>query len=110
MRSRSKRAYKRAVYTKGEINKLIDSLCHPMCKANPGILIVDGFIHGLVERNPPLSIRKFLKHNLPMLIEEVSRTYGREGYKTARELRKAVKASIELAERLKRRKDASMKL
>jgi len=91
-------------YTKGEINRLIDSLCHPLSKTNPAMLIIDGFLHGLVERNPPLSVRKFLRHNIPMLMEEVGRTYGREGYKAAKELRKAIQSSIELAQNLRRRK------
>jgi len=104
MKSRSKRARMDTAYTKGEMNKLIDSLCHPLSKANPPMLILDGLLHGLVERNPPLSVRKFLRHNIPMLIEEVGRTYGREGYKAAKELRKAIQSSIKLAQNLRRRK------
>jgi hypothetical protein len=100
----------RTIYTKGEINRLIDSLCHPLSKMNPAMLIIDGFLHGLIERNPPLSARKFLKHNIPMLIEETGRIYGGEGYKTAKELRKAIQPSIRLAENLKKRKKVLMKL
>lgn len=74
------------------------------------MVVLDGFLHGMVERNPPLSARKFLKHNMPMLIEETGRKYGGEGYKTARELSKAFRSSIKLAENLKRRKRDIMKL
>jgi len=109
MRRRSKAARTKTIYTKGEINKLIDSLCHPLSKANPAMLILDGFLHGLVEMNPPQSARKFLKHNIPTLIEETGRTYGKEGYKTAKELRKAMQLSMKLAENLKRREKALMK-
>jgi len=104
MKRGSKKVRMETFYTKGEINKLIDSVCHPLSKANPAMLILDGFLHGMVERNPPLSARKFLKHNLPMLIEETGRIYEREGYKTAKELKKAIQLSIKLAENLKRRK------
>ncbi len=100
----------RTVYTKGEINELIDGLCHPLSKANPAMLIVDGLLHGLVEMNPPLSARKFLKHNIPRLIEETGRICGGEGYRTARELSKAFQSSIKLAENLRRRKRAMMSL
>jgi len=55
-------------YSKGELNKLIDILCHPLFDTNEGFILVDGFLHGLVEQDPPLSIRKFMKYNLPGLI------------------------------------------
>lgn len=60
-------------YTKGELNKLIDSLCHPLFKTNEGFMLVDGLLHGLVEQNPPITIRKFIKHNLPTLIEQIKK-------------------------------------
>lgn len=55
-------------YTTGDLNKLIDSLCHPLIKTNEGFLLVDGLLHGLVEQNPPKSIRKFVKYSLPKII------------------------------------------
>ena len=104
LRSRPKRENIRTVHTKGELNKIVDSLCHPLSKADPAMLILDGFLHGLIERDPPLSARKFLKHNIPRLIEEIGRTYGKEGYKAAKELGKAVRSSIRQVENLRRRK------
>jgi hypothetical protein len=53
--------------------------------------------------NPPQSARKFLKHNLPMLIEETGRICGGEGYKNAKELGKAIQSSMKLAENLRKR-------
>ena len=55
-------------YSKGELNKLIDVLCHSLFKTNEGFILVDGFLHGLVEQNLPLSIKKFMKYSLPKLI------------------------------------------
>ena len=61
-------------YTKGELNKLIDSLCHPLFKVDKGFIILDEFLHALIEQNPPLTIRKFIRHNLPKLIQQIKRT------------------------------------
>jgi hypothetical protein len=59
--------------TQGELNKLIDSLCHPLSKENKGFILVDGLLHGFVEQNPPVTIRKFIKYNLPKLIEQLGK-------------------------------------
>jgi len=61
------------LYTKGELNKLIDTLCHPIFQENPGFILIDGLLHGLVEQNPPQTVRKFIQHNLPKLIETLKR-------------------------------------
>ena len=37
------------LYTKGELNKLADSLCHPLFKVDKGFIILDGFLHALIE-------------------------------------------------------------
>jgi len=60
---------RRGPYSKGKLNKLIDSLIQPLAGEDPGILLVDGFLHALVEQNPPLTVRKFLRYNLPSFIE-----------------------------------------
>ena len=60
-------------YTKGELNKLIDNLCHPLFKTNEGFILVDGLLHGLVEQNPPITIRKFIEYNLPKLIDQIKK-------------------------------------
>jgi len=60
-----------APYTKAELNRLIDSLCHPLFDIDKGFIVLDGFLHALVEQNPPLTIRKFIRHNLPRLIKNM---------------------------------------
>jgi hypothetical protein len=60
-------------YTTGELNKLIDSLCHPLSKANNGFILVDGLLHAIVEQNPPVTIRKFIKYNLPEIIKQLQK-------------------------------------
>jgi hypothetical protein len=61
-------------YSKGELNKLIDSLIHPLSKTDKSFILVDGFLHGLVEQNPPASVKKFIKYNLPELIKQLEKT------------------------------------
>lgn len=58
-------------YTTGELNCLIDDLLHPLYKVNEGFVLVDGVMHGLVEQNPPQSVKKFIRYNLPKIMEEV---------------------------------------
>ena len=60
-------------YTKGELNKTVDALLHPLVKVDPWFLVFDGVIHGLVERNPPETVAKFVQYNLPKLIAELLR-------------------------------------
>jgi len=55
-------------YTTGELNRTIDALLHPLAKEDPAFLVVDGVLHGIVERNPSESVLKFIHHNLPKLL------------------------------------------
>ena len=57
-------------YTKGGLNKIIDSLCHPLFQTNEGFILVDGILHAMVEQNPSTSIQKFIKYNLPIVLEQ----------------------------------------
>lgn len=71
MNSASKAKKKRSEpYTTGELNRLVDDLCHPFYKENQGYMLVDAVLHGLVERNPPESVKKFLRYNLPTIVKE----------------------------------------
>lgn len=58
-------------YTKGELNYMIDDMLHPLYKVNEGFVLVDRVLHGLVEQNPPQSVKKFIKCNLPAMMKEV---------------------------------------
>jgi hypothetical protein len=37
---------------------------------NEGFVLVDGVLHGLVEQNPPQSVKKFIKYNLPAVMKK----------------------------------------
>ena len=73
MRRDRRKKRKQRPYSKAELNKLIDALCHPLFETNKGYILVDGLLHGLVEQNPPLSLRKFIKYNLPKLIQQIEK-------------------------------------
>jgi len=57
----------------GPVNRTIDGLLHPHFKQYPFLILVDGLLHGLNEMDPAKSIRKFLRHNAPKLLEELQR-------------------------------------
>ena len=58
---------------KGKLNKLVDDVMHPHFKQHPATIIIDGFLHAIVEQNPDESLRKFVKYNLPKLLEASSK-------------------------------------
>jgi hypothetical protein len=61
-------------YSKGEINKLIDTLIHPLERTDKRFVLVDVLLHGLVEQNPPQTVRKFIKYKLPDLIRQLEKS------------------------------------
>jgi hypothetical protein len=56
------------------VNRLIDAFIHPLAKRHPGLLILDGIVHGLIEKNPSETAAKFIQYNLPKLLSEYSRS------------------------------------
>ena len=59
------------LFTRGEQNRVIDSIIHPFRKTDKGFVLVDGILHGLVERDPPQSALKFVKFNLPIIMNQL---------------------------------------
>lgn len=64
---------RKASYTKGELNKLIDGICHPLCEGDKRFLLLDGFLHALVEQDPPVTVMKFVKYNLPEIVKQLKK-------------------------------------
>jgi len=64
------RRKRRSLYSKGELNRLIDGLLHPLFDMNPAFSLVDAILHGFVEQNPSETAFKFLRYNLPKIIGE----------------------------------------
>ena len=75
-RSRPARRKTRGIYSKGEVNRLIDGLIHPLFDINSAFRFVDAILHGLVEKNPPETALKFLRYNLPRIIGELTEKKG----------------------------------
>lgn len=80
-------------YTKGQINKLIDSIVHPLAKRDEPLLVLDGFLHALVERSPSLSTKKFLVYNIPTLMSHLA-----EDRKTAKMVEHFTRDAMKLTE------------
>ena len=58
-------------YSRGQVNYIIDSFCHPLFKVNKNFILLDGALHGLVEKNPKQTAKKFIKYNLHTIINEI---------------------------------------
>lgn len=59
-------------YTKGELNYVIDDVVHPWYAEHVGFVLVDEVLHALVEQNPGVVTRKFLRYNLPEIIKRIA--------------------------------------
>jgi len=60
--------------TTGELNKIIDALIHPLAKTDASYIVLDTILHGIVEQNPSTTIRKFIKYNLPKIVDQFEKT------------------------------------
>ena len=68
---RRKRSTRKKVCSKGDLNRLTDAVIHPLYKKNQALRLLDGAVHAAIERNPKMSAKKFVKYNLPDLINEI---------------------------------------
>lgn len=59
----------RGTYTSGELNKIIDSVLHPLARKDKRFYALDLGFHALVEQDPVLSAKKFLRYDLPKILE-----------------------------------------
>jgi len=64
---------KRRLYSEGQLNRLIDSLLHPLFNRNPELMMVDTILHAIIEQNAPETVKKFLRYNLPRIITELTK-------------------------------------
>lgn len=58
---------------KGELNRIIDNLIHPYFRNYPALILVDGFLHALVEQDLDTSVKKFARYNIPKLLRHLAR-------------------------------------
>jgi Asp-tRNA(Asn)/Glu-tRNA(Gln) amidotransferase B subunit len=75
MKAKKKISRKKAntLYSKGQLNYLIDATIHPLTDKNTSFVLVDELLHILVEKNPSISLTKFVRYNLPQIIRKVAK-------------------------------------
>jgi hypothetical protein len=66
---------RRKPYSAGELNRLVDSFIHPFYREHEGLRLLDGLLHGLIEQNPPASLKKFIHYNLPEIVKKISKKW-----------------------------------
>jgi hypothetical protein len=62
-------------YSPGELNKLIDATVHPLTRNDLPLWVVDGVLHGIVEQNPDVSVKKFVRYNVPKIIQQLTKQH-----------------------------------
>jgi hypothetical protein len=67
--TRKNSAASRQLYTPGELNRLVDAILHPLARHNPSLMLLDGLIHSVIEKNPKQSVVKFVQYDLPKVVE-----------------------------------------
>ena len=68
---RRKKRKTKTSYSPGELNRLIDAVVHPLSQTDKRFFLLDGFLHGLVERDPPQTVRKFVRYNLVEILKQL---------------------------------------
>lgn len=70
LRRNKRRAYQ---YTKGQLNRAIDSLYPPLSKGNSTVVVLDVILHGLVKQKASETVVKFIRYSLVQMIAEISK-------------------------------------
>jgi hypothetical protein len=66
----------------GEGNQIIDAIFHPQAKSDPRYWLVDGIAHGIIEQDPIASLQKFIRYNVPKMVEQyLKQNYRRKRYR-----------------------------
>jgi hypothetical protein len=60
-------------YSKGELNRIVDSLLHPFFGSKAAPIVVDLVLHALVEKDPEETTTKFIRYSLPKIINLLKR-------------------------------------
>jgi len=71
--------------TQGDLNKIVDSVFHPLAREEPIFWLADFVGHGLIEQNPILSIKKFIHYDVPKIAKQYrKRNARRKRYRPCR--------------------------
>ena len=60
------------LYSKGQLNYLIDDAIHPLTDKSAGFVVVDEVLHMIVERDAKVSLQKFARYGLQQLIRKIA--------------------------------------
>ena len=60
------------------MNKLIDSFLHPIARQDPYFWVADTLLHGLVEQDPRVTLDKFIRYNLPKILDQAMKNQRRK--------------------------------
>ena len=72
------------IFTSGELNKIIDSLLHPMAKVDMRYWAADLFFHAVVEQDPSVTVQKFIRYDVPKIAEQYFKQNARKKRKRNR--------------------------
>jgi len=72
---KKRRVTRQNLYSRGDANRAVDALVHPLIKQNKIFLVVDELAHIAIEGNVEESIVKFTRYRLPELVRELLRIW-----------------------------------
>ena len=63
-------------YSQGDLNRLVDSIVHPLMKGDARIpaRVLDTELHFLIEQDVESSVKKFVRYSLPGLISDIAKS------------------------------------
>jgi hypothetical protein len=56
---------------------MIDSFVHPIAQDDARYWLLDSFLHGVVEQDPELTVKKFLRYNVPKILQQLARSQSK---------------------------------
>jgi len=65
------KTHKRRTYSAGELNRLVDDFIHPLYKRSEWFRMADAVLHGLVEKNVEVTVKKFARYNVPDVVKKI---------------------------------------
>ena len=72
------------IFTPGELNKIIDSLLHPMAKRDMRYYAADLFFHAVVEQDHSVTVQKFIRYDVPKITKQYLKQNARKKRKRKR--------------------------
>jgi len=63
-------------YSQGDLNRLVDSIVHPLIKGDAKIpaRVLDTKLHFIIEQDIESSVKKFIRYSLPGLIVDIAKS------------------------------------